>query len=127
MKIAKLASSGGLAGAVVYGQKAKDRFRTPLDFVIRRGERTVFSFDATWLFSAAHEQSIRVINFSEFGFLAACENPPSPGTIVMLQLAEAGDVPARVVWSKGTLAGGRFDQQIDVNGLVALLESKRAD
>lgn len=127
MKFEKLASSGGLAEAVVYGQKSKVRFRTPLDFVMRCSERTVFSFDATWRHNASCEQSIRVINFSEFGFLAACENPPGPGATVVLKLAHADDVPARVVWTKGKLAGGRFDQKIDVNGLVDLLESTQAD
>jgi PilZ domain len=127
MKFEKFASSGVLSGAAAYGLKSHNRFRTPLDFVIRRGERTVFSFDATWLLNAADEQSVRVINFSEFGFLAACEHPPTPGAPVVLKLAEAGDVPARVVWTKGVLAGGRFEQQIDVNGLVDLLESKQVD
>ncbi len=126
MKFDDLASAGFRSGGAVYGVKSRDRFRTPLDFVMRRGERTVFSFDTTLSNSAFCEQSIRVINFSEFGFLAALEDAITPGAAVILKLKNIGDVSGRVVWAKGPLAGGRFDKQIDVNRLVKVLENEQS-
>lgn len=99
------------------------RFRTPVDYVDRKWGRIHLSFDSTIATGKSGAESpVRILNFSEGGFLMDCREVLHPGEIVELDLSALGKVQGRITWSDGGRAGGAFISPILANDLVIAVE-----
>ncbi len=65
---------------------------------------------------------VRIINFSEGGFLIEAPDTVRPGELVELDLTGLGKVQARITWSRAGRAGGAFVSPIPANDLVEAVE-----
>lgn len=99
------------------------KFRTPLDFVDRRWERTYLSFETILSGDGNLCMPVRVINFSEGGFLIACDHKVKSGDLVVLELIGVGAVTGRVAWAAQGRVGGTFEDKLKVADLIAALEA----
>ena len=101
------------------------RFRTPIDYVDRKWARTYLSFETKLETQDASRAAVRVINFSNGGFLIACDKPLKRGEMVQLAMNGLGKVTGRIVWSEKGRAGGSFETAIAANDLVEIIESEQ--
>jgi hypothetical protein len=99
------------------------RFRTPLDFVDRRDTRLVFSFASLMSLSDCGDITLRVLNFSEAGFMAECSEKLSVGTSMQIKLPRQGMVAGHILWSRAGRIGCAFAARINVDQLVQDLET----
>lgn len=99
------------------------KFRTPLDFVDRRWERTYLSFETVLTGEGNMCLPVRVVNFSEGGFLIASDQKVSAGDRIVLEMIGVGAVTARVAWASQGRIGGTFEDRLKVNDLIAALEA----
>jgi hypothetical protein len=99
--------------------------RTPLDYIERRWERIFHSFETTLSTYSRFYMPVRVINFSEGGFLLSAEGPLARGEEVKIELVDVGEVTGRIAWSFNGRVGGSFDQPINTKTLTEALESKQ--
>jgi hypothetical protein len=52
---------------------------------------------------------VRVRNLSTGGLLAEAKRCPAPGTEIMIELRNIGEIPARIIWSGAGQFGVAFD------------------
>jgi PilZ domain len=102
------------------------RLRTPLDYVRRKWERVYLSFETTLSTYRGLTTPVRVINFSEGGFLIQCDERLERGDAVMIELHGVGKVTGRIAWSANGHAGGSFDDMIGAHELIATIESEQS-
>jgi hypothetical protein len=101
------------------------RLRTPLDYVNRKWERIYLSFETKLSTYSGLFVAVRVINFSDGGFLLACEERLKRGEPVIIELTGLGEVTGRIAWSFGGRAGGSFDDMIRAQALIEAIESQQ--
>lgn len=101
------------------------RFRTPIDYVDRKWARTYLSFETNLETQDASHAPVRVINFSNGGFLIACDKPLKRGEMVQLEMNGLGKVTGRIIWSDKGRAGGTFETAIAANDLVEIIEGEQ--
>lgn len=65
-----------------------------------------------------HRCSVRLRNISTTGALVQCSRPLRTGADVLLDLGEAGEVPARISWVVGDHAGLHFAGPFDLEQLA---------
>ncbi len=68
--------------------------------------------------AAGEEQLIRVRNLSAGGLAAIVSRTPQVGDRVGVELSSQ-TIPATVVWTRGDVAGLKFDQNVDIGELLA--------
>ena len=101
------------------------RFRTPIDYIDRKWPRTYLSFETKLETQDASHAPVRVINFSNGGFLIACDKPLKRGEMVQLEMNGLGKVNGRIIWSDKGRAGGTFESAIAANDLVEIIEGEQ--
>jgi hypothetical protein len=98
------------------------RLRTPLDYVHRKWERTFLSFETRLSTLSSFMMPVRVINFSQGGFLISCDTPLNPGDDVLIELVGIGEVSGRITWCHRGQAGGVFNDHIRADALIDAIE-----
>lgn len=89
------------------------RSRPQDDFIeLRRAARQDVSFRAEMRAGDAAGLKIHIVDISELGFRARCDNCPQSGSI-QVELPGLGFISARIVWSLGGRIGGEFARPLE--------------
>jgi hypothetical protein len=96
--------------------------RLPFDFVPRQAERIYRSFTTTVSTVDRLLVPVRVINFSQAGFLLECAAHLPDGEAVLLNLPVLGDVPGHIKWLADGKIGGVFDESVSTSVVMAALD-----
>lgn len=78
----------------------------------RRGARRTLRLEAVGELAGGQSARVLIHNVSATGLLIESETRLAAGEMLSVDLPEAGLVPARVVWSSGTLYGCEFDAPV---------------
>ena len=73
-----------------------------------RPVRVSTAIEAVVVRSTGDEVSVTISNLSAEGFRLSAAGELQGGSLVYLRVPHCGDVKARILWVKGTDAGGRF-------------------
>ncbi|MEO6199206.1 MAG: PilZ domain-containing protein [Sphingomicrobium sp.] len=86
----------------------------------RRDEERVSALlcDGKFVDCDGAEQLIKIRNMSAGGIMAIVGRPPAVGSKVDVELS-AQKIPATVAWTRGDMAGFRFDTDVDLGELLA--------